>query len=85
MKIAAPFRESHQLRIWGALQNVGIVAEHRRQGLGRALMLKAMRGFQQLGITRVSLEVTADNQGAVQLYESLGFRLTKTLFREVDR
>ena len=69
----------------GALQNVGIVAEHRRQGLGRALMLKAMRGFQQLGITRVSLEVTADNQGAVQLYESLGFRLTKTLFREVDR
>ena len=47
-------------------------------------MLKALRGFQQLGITRVSLEVTADNQEAVRLYESLGFRLTKTLFRQVD-
>ena len=68
----------------GAIQNVGILPEHRRQGLGRALMLKALRGFQQMGITRVSLEVTADNQGAVQLYESLGFRLMKTLFREVD-
>ena len=68
----------------GAIQNVGILPEHRRHGLGRALMLKALRGFQQIGITRVSLEVTADNQGAVQLYESLGFRLMKTLFREVD-
>ncbi len=68
----------------GAIQNVGILPEHRRHGLGRALMLKALHGFQQIGITRVSLEVTADNQGAVQLYESLGFRLMKTLFREVD-
>ncbi len=69
---------------FGAIQNVGILPEHRRRGLGRALMLKALRGFQQLGITRVSLEATAVNQGAVQLYESLGFRLVKTLFREVD-
>ena len=47
-------------------------------------MLKALRGFQQLGISRVSLEVTSANKGAVRLYESLGFCLVKTLFREVD-
>jgi ribosomal protein S18 acetylase RimI-like enzyme len=69
---------------FGAIQNVGILPEHRRRGLGRVLMLKALRGFQQVGITRVSLEVTAANTGAVQLYESLGFRAVKTLFREVD-
>lgn len=69
---------------FGAIQNVGILPEHRRRGLGHALMLKALRGFQQLGISRVSLEVTSANKGAVRLYESLGFCLVKTLFREVD-
>lgn len=69
---------------FGAIQNVGILPAHRRQGLGHALMLKALRGFQQLGIVRVSLEVTSANQAAIRLYESLGFRLLKTLFRQVD-
>ena len=70
---------------WGAIQNVGILREHRGRGLGRALMLKALRGFQEVGLNQVSLEVTAANESAVRLYLSLGFRLTKTLFREVDR
>jgi ribosomal protein S18 acetylase RimI-like enzyme len=69
---------------FGAIQNVGILPTHRHQGLGRALMLKALREFQKLGIFRVSLEVTSANQAAVRLYESLGFRLVKTLFRKVD-
>ena len=69
---------------WGAIQNVGILPEHRGRGLGRALMLKALRGFQEFGLNQVSLEVTAANESAVQLYSSLGFRRMKTLFREVD-
>ena len=50
---------------FGALQNVGILTEHRRQGLGRVLMLKALRGFQQIGISRVSLEVTIRGSAAI--------------------
>ena len=55
------------------------------EGIGRALLLKSLRGFQESGLNHVSLEVTAANEAALRLYVSLGFRLTKTLFREVDR
>lgn len=65
----------------GAVQNVGVVPEHRGVGLGRALMLQSLHGFRRAGKKRVSLEVTADNRPAVALYRSLGFRLTRTLYR----
>jgi len=68
----------------GAIQNVGVVPEHRGLGLGRALMLKALRGFQDAGLDRVYLEVTASNQPAVHLYRSLGFRLTRTMYKPLE-
>lgn len=68
----------------GAIQNVGIVPEHRGLGLGRALVQAALRGFHASGLTHISLEVTAANEPAVMLYQSLGFRVTKTLYRSVD-
>lgn len=67
----------------GAIQNVGIAHEHRGLGLGRALVEKALRGFRDIGRRQVGLEVTAENAAAVRLYLAVGFRLTKTLFREV--
>ncbi len=68
----------------GAIQNVGVAPEFRRSGIGRALVLKSLDGFRQLGLERVYLEVTAANYPAVQLYRSLGFRLTRTMFRSAD-
>ena len=68
----------------GAIQNVGIVLEHRGRGLGRALVQAALRGFRESGLMHISLEVTAANEPAVRLYQSLGFRVTKTLYRSVD-
>ncbi len=65
----------------GAVQNVGVVPEHRGLGLGRALVLQSLHGFRQSGMQRVTLEVTADNRPAVALYRSIGFRLTRTLYR----
>src|SRR5204863_38089 len=57
----------------GAVQNLGIVPEHRGRGLGSLLMLKALEGFQRAGLRRVFLEVTAQNEGAIRLYQRLGF------------
>jgi len=70
---------------WGAIQNVGIAPEHRGRGLGRALVLKSLSGFQAVGVSRVYLDVTARNTAAVQLYRSLGFRLARTTYKSVDR
>ncbi len=68
----------------GAIQNVGVVPSYRGQGLGHALVRKALIGFRQAGLQRVYLEVTAENAGAVQLYRSVGFRRAKTLYKAVD-
>lgn len=65
----------------GSLQNIGVVPEHRGIGLGRALVLKSLHGFQDAGIQRVVLEVTASNTTAVDLYRSLGFTVTRTMYR----
>ena len=70
---------------WGAIQNVGIAREHRGRGLGKALVVKSLLGFQRVGVPRVYLEVTARNVVAVQLYRSIGFRLAQTTYKAVDR
>lgn len=67
----------------GAVQNVGVIPEHRGQGLGRALVLRALAGFRSVGLKRVYLEVTADNKQAVALYQSIGFQHTRTMYKAV--
>jgi len=50
------------------------VAEHaRRGGLGRVLMTQLIAEARQRGAEEVFLEVRADNDGAQNLYDSLGF------------
>jgi len=68
----------------GAIQNLGIVPEHRGRGIGTALLFKALRGFRQAGLTRAFLEVTAENRGAIRLYERVGFSVVKTVFKTTE-
>ena len=66
----------------GGIQNVAVLPGYRRQGLGEALVRKALFGFQQSGIRKVALEVTADNQTAFQLYTRIGFQSVQTVYKE---
>jgi ribosomal protein S18 acetylase RimI-like enzyme len=68
----------------GAIQNLGVMPLYRGLGLGAALMLKALEGFRQAGLQRVFLEVTAQNEGALRIYQRLGFRCRKTLYKATD-
>ena len=65
----------------GAIQNVAVLPEYRRRGVGQALVLGALQGFQGAGVQRVTLEATKDNFAAVNLYSRIGF----TTFRVYDR
>jgi len=67
----------------GSIQNVGIIPDLRGRGLGRALVLKSLAGFRRHGLLRVSLDVTAENTPAVELYQSIGFRTISTSYREL--
>jgi ribosomal protein S18 acetylase RimI-like enzyme len=68
----------------GAIQNVGVLPAYRGMGVGSALLLQALRGFQRMGLRRAILEVTAENERAIQLYWRLGFRRTKTIYKAVS-
>lgn len=68
----------------GSIQNLGVVPDHRGHGLGTALLMHALVGFQESGMRRVSLEVTAENQAAVRLYQTIGFRTVRTLYKAVE-
>ncbi len=68
----------------GGIQNVGVVHEHRGRGLGTALLHRSMLGFREIGVRRVNLEVTAKNLSALRLYERLGFRRIKTVYKAAE-
>jgi ribosomal protein S18 acetylase RimI-like enzyme len=68
----------------GSIQNIGVVPGHRGLGLGSVLIAQALLGFAEQSLGRATLEVTADNVRAVHLYQRLGFRRAKTIYKVVD-
>jgi mycothiol synthase len=69
----------------GIIQNVGVLPDYRGIGLGRALLLKALHGFREAGLTDASLEVSASNRRAVRLYHQTGFAVRKTFYRQFSQ
>ena len=69
---------------FGAVQNLGITPTHRGLGLGTVLLYKALEGFRRVGLRRSFLEVTAQNSGALRLYQRLGFRRVKTVYKAAE-
>ena len=67
----------------GAIQNVAVLPEYRRRGIGQTLVLAALQAFQSAGVGRVTLEVTSDNVSAVNLYHRIGFTTFRVYSREV--
>ncbi len=68
----------------GAIQNLGVTPTYRGRGLALALMIQALRGFQSAGLAKAVLEVTADNTPAVRLYQSLGFRCRRVVYKPIQ-
>lgn len=68
----------------GSIQNIGVVSGHRGHGIGSLIVQHSLRGFQSVGIKIVTLEVTANNTGAIRLYERLGFRVLRTVYKSVE-
>jgi len=58
----------------GFLQRLAVDPCHRRRGLGRVLVLDALRWLRRWGTERAAVNTPTGNQAAVALYESLGFQ-----------
>ncbi|MEM1112545.1 MAG: GNAT family N-acetyltransferase [Pseudomonadota bacterium] len=65
---------------------MGVLKEHRRQGIGSALLDAVTRAALVRGFSRLELEVFANNRAAIALYEKYGFELegTKRRARCID-
>ena len=67
----------------GMIQNVAVLPEYRRRGIGQALVQEALRGFSKAKVDRVTLEATAENLTAVNLYRRIGFTTFHVYLREI--
>lgn len=55
------------------LADVAVHPDYQRRGLGRSMMEKLMDESRALGMSKMTLEVRADNESAIDLYQKLGF------------
>ena len=63
----------------GGIQNVGILPEYQGRGLSKILLYYSLWGYKRAGVKLVELEVTAENEIAVNLYKKVGFRIDHAL------
>ena len=57
----------------GWIYSVAVDADHRRRGIGSALLRRLEAELRRLGCLKANLQVRTRNSGVVAFYESLGF------------
>lgn len=63
----------------GGIYGLGVLPEDRGKGLGRAILLKAIKELKTAKAKEVMLQVAAENETALSLYKSCGFRETSVM------
>jgi ribosomal-protein-alanine N-acetyltransferase len=63
----------------GHVVSVAVLPEHRRKGVGKGLVIKALEGMRAYGAKQCYLEVRVTNQEAISLYKKLDFEVTRTI------
>ena len=69
----------------GHVVSVAVVDEHRGKGFGSELVNESLKGVKMRQCGEMYLEVRCSNNGAVRLYENLGFSINqrlKTYYRD---
>ena len=69
----------------GYTEGIFVRRPWRKRGLARALIMRSLQMFKNMGFTEAALGVDAENlSGALRLYESCGFRMVKreSLYRK---
>ena len=57
----------------GAITNIAVTPQYRRQGIGWELLKELLDRARRLGVLSVTLEVRETNAAAIALYRQLGF------------
>ncbi|MFX0093439.1 MAG: GNAT family N-acetyltransferase [Candidatus Hodarchaeota archaeon] len=60
--------------VYGSLNTIAVSPETQRQGIGKKLVKKLVSWFRKKDIQHVSVHVDFRNEGAIHLYQTVGFR-----------
>jgi len=63
----------------GHVVSVAVLSQHRRHGVGEALVANALETLKHFSAKQCYLEVRVSNDEAIRLYEKLGFEVTRTM------
>jgi ribosomal-protein-alanine N-acetyltransferase len=63
----------------GHIVSVAVTPEHRRKGVGEAIVSSAMETMKLYNAKQCYLEVRVTNEPAIKLYKKLGFEVTRTI------
>jgi ribosomal-protein-alanine N-acetyltransferase len=63
----------------GHIVSIAVLEDHRRRGLGTALIEETLKGMSQRGCSEAYLEVRISNNEAVQMYKKLNFVVSTQL------
>ena len=74
---------SVELPIRRSVASGGVVSQHRRNGIGRALLRSAIEHAQSFEVSVLHVEAAADGVGAARLMESEGFHRVKRFWQMV--
>jgi len=58
---------------------VAVLQQHRRKGIGEALVAQALENMRIYNAKQCFLEVRVTNTPAIELYKKLGFEVTRTI------
>lgn len=66
------------------IEKIVVAPDYRKQGMGRALLLEAIKGAQVIGIRRIVASIQPSNEISKKTFTSQGFENVgmKTLFKE---
>lgn len=71
--------------LWGSralhIHDLAVDPDHRRRGVGTALLAELKTVARERGVPRIRLEVRLHNEGARRFYEEHGFRAVRRLAR----
>jgi len=80
-KMLVGYCSAHRKPSFAWIRRIGVSSQHRRRGIGRLLMEKALNHFKKSGLEEVMLYVMQDNLPALRLYEGFGFKIADTSYQ----
>lgn len=73
-EVQGPFPISLKQDRWGYIDQVAVTESHRRKGIGEKMLSEIMAWFKSKGISRVELELTAQNSVSYSFWRKHGFK-----------